>query len=140
MISQRMNKEDIDPLDFENIEPTVRVGNIYKDLYSQATCLKIDMEKTKDEICEAVRKIRFEVGYDSVNLSMDAICNYLDNQLNIMDYDADIIVNPEYALSIKSEVFALNCISKGLLSILLLSDKLDKIIKEIELTKHYILL
>jgi hypothetical protein len=140
--SANLNKKNgtghINPDDFTNATPVAKVGFYYPDLYTQACHLNRDIERINSEIYDGLEKLVQWKRYGAIERMLDAIQNYIEQEAeNSKDWD---MITPENIKDIASEVFAYNVIAKNLLNLLNLMSRLDGLKREVEFTKHHVLL
>lgn len=128
----------LNPKDFEGIQPVVKAGCIYPDLYSQASYLNKDIKNLNDRLLEAIEELTSWERYGSVERILDALYNHILQEAEASK-DRDEVTSRDIN-DIANDTFCYNQLAKGLLNILLITDCIKEKKESMEFTKHRILL
>ena len=86
-------KEDyLNPEDYKNDKPSSIIGEVYPDLYSQASYLNQDLERIKEKFIEYVNEFEFSVGCINVLYSiLDEINDSIYYTLSKDNFDGEYL-------------------------------------------------
>lgn len=127
------------PYNYKGVKPSCVIGDMYPDLYSQASYINKDIDEAKSKMSEAIKDLFDIAGEDFINMVIDSISHYLIFVFQELD-EEDNKFSKRELFNIQSDVFCRGELAKTLLALYQRNERLKELKERAELTQKNILL
>lgn len=131
--------ERLNPENFKNSKPVIKVGNMYPNLYTQATHQNEKLNNISERIIKEIDSIRWSIGFECVSILIDSMHKSIQEKVDELKENGSDIGHEDLQ-KITHHVFSVGEYAKSMMNIMDLHQTMNRKGEEINLTQNNILL